>query len=154
MILVCTFFRTIWQSISICFVPSWKIGLADICNATGLSQYNNTGSDSGTFKSWRMYLSQVNSKQEFVIAWYSTSDDMDTLDCFPDLQEIIEFPKNMPNPEIDCLIVRQPSQSELQYACNLKSLMCLWTRKAVSSWFMHKLNKHMNWIHYVRPGNS
>ena len=84
-----------------CFVRSWKTGLAAICNAAWLSQYNNAGSDSETFKSWRMYLNQVNSKQVFVIARYSASaDDLDTLVCFLDFQEIIEFPRKMQNPEM------------------------------------------------------
>ena len=56
-----------------------------------------------------MYLNQVNSKQVFVIAWYSAStDDLDTLVYFLDFQEIIEFPKKMHNPEIDRLVVWQP----------------------------------------------
>ena len=92
----------------------WKTGLATICNVAWLSQYNNAGLDSGTFKSWKMYL-------VFVIAWYSTSpDDMDTLVCFLDFQEIIEFFWKMQNPEIDHLDVQQPPESESQYACYLK----------------------------------
>ena len=56
-----------------------------------------------------MYLNQVNSKQVFAIARYSASaDDLDTLVCFLDFQEIIEFPRKMQNPEIDRLEVRQP----------------------------------------------
>ena len=68
-----------------------------------------------------MYLSQVNSKQVFVIARYlASTDDLDTLVCFLDFQEIIEFFKKMQNQEIDRLEVRQPPQSESQCACNLK----------------------------------
>ena len=68
-----------------------------------------------------MYLSQVNSKQVFVTARHSASaDDLDTLVCFLDFQGIIEFPRKMQNLEINGLEVRQPPQSESQYACNLK----------------------------------
>ena len=59
--------------------------------------------------------------QVFSIARHLPStDDLDTLVCFLDFQGIIEFPRKMQNPEIDRLEVRQPPQSESQYACNLK----------------------------------
>ena len=68
-----------------------------------------------------MYVNQINFKQVFVIAQYSTStDDLDTLVCSLDLQEIVEFFMKMLYPEIDYPIVRQPPQSKTQYAIKLK----------------------------------
>ena len=147
----------LWQYISMCFVCSWKTGLTAICNVSWLSQYNNVGSDSETFKYWTMYLNQVNSKQVFIVARYSTSvDDVNTLVCFLDFQEIVEFPSKMQNPEID-VVVQQPPQSRSQYACDLKlfldgirspwlgvHLMYLRTRIAVSQYGF--LGSCINWL--------
>ena len=47
-----TFSRTKWQSISRCFVRSWKTGFATMCKALWLSQYKTAGLEQEIFKSW------------------------------------------------------------------------------------------------------
>jgi len=90
----CSFSRTIWQSISICFVCLWKTGLAVICKAAWLSQNNGAWAVYGVFKSCSIKSNQVSSKHVLAIARYSTSaNDLETLACFLDFYEMSEFPR-------------------------------------------------------------
>jgi hypothetical protein len=62
-----------WQSISICLLLSWKTGLAAICKAAVLSQYNNVSFGCNILKSFNNERSQDNSQHVPVMALYSAS---------------------------------------------------------------------------------
>ena len=47
----CSFSRIMWQSISMCFVHSWKKGFVAMYKVVWLSQNNGVGTAYGTFKS-------------------------------------------------------------------------------------------------------
>ena len=103
----CSFSRTTWQSISICFVCLWKTGLAAICKATWLSQNNGAWAVCGVFKSCSIKSNQVSAKHVLAIARYSTSaDDLETLACFLDFHEISEFSRKTQYPITDLLVAR------------------------------------------------
>lgn len=65
------FFWVKWQSISVCFVRSWKIGLAIIWKATFLSLFNviAKGQEIPNFRSKRW--NQTNPMVVWAISWYS-----------------------------------------------------------------------------------
>ncbi len=86
--------RIKWQSIFICLVLSWKTGLAAICKAAVLSQYNNAGFGCNILKSVNNERSQDNSQHVPVMALYSASaEERDTVFCLFVRQEIREDPK-------------------------------------------------------------
>jgi len=87
-----SFFRTQWQSISICYVRSWNIGLRAICGAASLSQQSRIGGEKMP-KDARKDLNQTNSLVVSAMEWYSTSaEDRDTVGCFLLRQEIGDPP--------------------------------------------------------------
>ena len=105
--LTCNFSRTMWQSISMCFVHSWNTGFAVICNAAGLLQKSWADKLHSTFKSCNRYHNQTISKHVLAIARYSASaNDLDTFVYFFD--EIIEEPRKMQYPDTDLRVVWQP----------------------------------------------
>lgn len=68
-----------WQSISICFVRSWKVGFVAMCCADWLSQYSCAGEMKGSSISCNIYVSHCNSQTVVASARYSASDkDLDT----------------------------------------------------------------------------
>jgi hypothetical protein len=98
-----SFSLTMWQSISRCFVRSWKTGLAAMCIALWLSQYNTW---SLTQLIWRSLSKQYNihwsSHVADVIALYSASEeDLDTVGCFFVFQDMRYWPKKKHWPEIE-----------------------------------------------------
>jgi hypothetical protein len=65
-----------------------------------------------------MDMSKKKKKVE-VIARYSASiEDLDTVCCFLDFQEINEPPRNTQNPITDLRVSTQPAQSEFEKAFN------------------------------------
>jgi len=106
---VCNFSRTMWQSISMCFVRSWKTGFVAICKATWLSQKSRADKLHDTFKSCNRYRNKIISKLVLTIARYSTSaDDLDTLVCFFYFHEIIEELRKMQYPDTNLRFFWQP----------------------------------------------
>ena len=115
----CTFSRTKWQSISMCFVRSWNTRFAAIWRAAWLSQQRIAGFEWLTPSSFSNERSQVSSQVAFAIDLYSASaDDLETVCCFFDFQEIKESPRNTQKPLTDLLLSRQPAQSESAKAFN------------------------------------
>ena len=81
--------RTKKQSISTCFVLSWKTGLLAICFAASLSQNNGVGPTIVTSSSFNSQRTYIISLTAVAIARYSASaEERDTTDCFFDFQDI------------------------------------------------------------------
>jgi len=98
-----------------CFVRSWNIRFAVICNAAWLSQKSWAGKLHDTFKSYNGYRNQTISKQVLVIVRYSASaDDLDMFVCFFYFHEIIKEPRKIQYLDTDIRVVWQPPQSESQ----------------------------------------
>ena len=107
-----TFSCTKWQFISMCLVYSWNIGFAAMCKVAWLSQYIRAGFgwliSSSLSKDW----SQVSSHVALAIALYSASaEDLETVCCFLDFQDIKELPRNTQKPKMDLLVSGQVPQS-------------------------------------------
>jgi len=86
--------RTKWQSTSICFVRSWKTGLAAICKAAWLSQCRSTSPECITPRVDNKPFNHFNSQVMVVMDLYSASaEDRDSICCFLVFQEIGEEPK-------------------------------------------------------------
>ena len=111
----CSFFRTKWQSISICFVLSWNTGLEVMWRAAWLSQYNFIWWTSQNFNYWSCLIHN-NSQVTRAIALYSAFaiDQAKTL-CFLLFQETIFPPKDTPYPVVDRLSMGWLAQSASQY---------------------------------------
>jgi len=115
-----TFSRTMWQSISMCLVRSWKTGLQAIWMADLLSQYKVAGWMKGTWKSCRRYVSHWSSHVVDAKARYSASEELfETVGCFFEHQEMSDGPRYIENPVMERLVSRQLAQSE-----SLKALSC------------------------------
>ena len=95
--------RTKWQSISICFVLSWNVGLEAIAVVAWLS--HNTVVGIKTF-TWRSVISCVIHITDAKALYSASAEDRETVACFLDFQEIMESPMKMHNPVIDLLVSR------------------------------------------------
>ena len=90
----CISSRTKWQSTSICFVRSWKMGLAAMCKAAWLSQYKCVGSECITPRVDNNPFNHFNSQVVVAMDLYSAStEERYTVCCFLIFQEIGELPK-------------------------------------------------------------
>ena len=86
--------RTKWQSISICLVRSWKTSLWAIWMALRLSQWIETAVEKSTLRSWRSQHKQMSSAVVSASAWYSASVlEWAITDCFLLRQEMRESPR-------------------------------------------------------------
>lgn len=75
--------HTRWQSISICFVRSWKVGFEAIWIAAWLSQNKRIGESTVMWKSFNKCDNQKSSLVVAAKALYSASeDDLETVACF------------------------------------------------------------------------
>ena len=93
-----------------------------MCSAAWLSQYNRTGLSCCTCKSFNRYNSHVTSHVVVAMDLYSAlAEDLETMDCFFDLNDINESPRNTQYPVRDFLVSGQPAQSASQYAFSCKS---------------------------------
>jgi len=101
---VVTSLRTKWQSTSICFALSWKIGFLAICNDDLLSQYNRVPLESLTPNSLSNYLIHFNSHVIFAIKWYFTSTEQEMFLVF---QDIREEPRSITQLVKECLVSGQ-----------------------------------------------
>ena len=102
-----------WQSSSMCFVYSWKNGLAEICKASLLSQCRIVGCEWETCKSLIRKRIHVILQLAVAMARYSASaEERDTVVRFLDYQEIKESPSMVQNPVVECLVIGQLPQSE------------------------------------------
>lgn len=109
-----------WQSISICLVLSWNIGVTANCIAELLSQKTKVGWSDCTPKSLSNCLNQIISLVTDPIALYSASVELlETVVCFFDFQEIKESPRKTQNHVTDLRVSIHPAQSE-----SLKALSC------------------------------
>ena len=94
-----TCWRMKWQSISICFVLSWKTGLLAILVALVLSPWRGVELPTGTPNSQRRQRSQMISALADDIARYSAlAEDFDTMVCFLHFHEIRDSPRNIHQP--------------------------------------------------------
>ena len=109
----CIFSWIRWWSISMCFVLSWKTGLAAIWRVASLSQNSVIGSLLWILKSRRRVVNQISSQVTLAIARYPTlAEDRETMPCFLDFHEIKESPRKTQKPLMDLLISLQAPQSE------------------------------------------
>jgi len=109
----CNFSQTTWQSISICFVRSWKTGFWAMWRAAWLSQYKIMGLERWMSRSWRSVLSHVSSQVVDARARYSASaEEWETVYCFLVRQEIGLVPSWMKKPMVDLRVSGQLAQSE------------------------------------------
>lgn len=110
--LVTTCWRMKWQSISMCFVLSWKTGLLAILVALVLSPWRGVELPTGIPNSHKRRWSQIISALAEDIARYSASaEDFETVVCFLHFHEIREFPRNIHQLVVDLQESRQPAQS-------------------------------------------
>ena len=101
----CIFSRTRWQSISMCFVISWKTGLAAIWRVVSLSQNSVVGSLLWIPKSRRRAINQINSQVTLAIARYPVSaENRETMLYFLYFHEIKESPRKTQKPLMDLLV--------------------------------------------------
>ena len=101
----CIFSWIRWWSISMCFVLSWKTGLATIWRVVSLSQNSVTGYLLWISKSWKRAVNQIISQVTLAITWYSASiEDRETVLYFLDFHEIKESPRKTQKPLMDLLI--------------------------------------------------
>lgn len=78
-----TLSRTKWQSISICFVSSWKVGFEAMWIAAWLSENKRIGESTMMWKSFSKCYNQKSSLVVAAKALYSASaDDLETVACF------------------------------------------------------------------------
>ena len=116
----CTCSRTKWQSMSMCLVLSWKVGLEAMCKAVWLSQ-SNLIAPAETPKSFSSCTSQMTSLVTLAMALYSASvDDCAIVFHFFDFQETRASPRNTQKPEVDFLVSMQFPQSTLENAIKHK----------------------------------
>lgn len=109
--------RTTRQSISVCLVLSWKTGFAAIWRVALLSQNNKAGWSCEMVRSQRTETSQTSSQVVVAIVLYSASaDDLDTVGCFLDFQEIKESLRKKQQPAMDLRVSGQVAQSESEKA--------------------------------------
>lgn len=105
MIPSCNFSWINWQSISICFVPSWYTGFTAMYNAALLSQNNTAGFSCDTLISLSNKRSHMISHVVFTMALYSAcAGDHDTIFCFLERQDTSDSPKKAQYPLTDFLI--------------------------------------------------
>jgi len=110
-----------WQSTSICFVRSWKTGLAAICTTLVLSAWIEVEWCWGKLSSPNNPRSQVISEQTEDIARYSDLvEDLKTLSCFLLFQEMSVLSKNMHQPVTKWWVSAQPAQLASLYPTNYK----------------------------------
>ena len=108
-----------WQSISICLVLSWKIGLEAMCMVAWLSQKSKVEVDKEIWKSVNNCQSHNNSLAVAAIALYSASaEEWDIVDYFLDFHETNESPRKTRKPVVDFLESEQDAQSASKRACN------------------------------------
>lgn len=89
--------------------------------ADWLSQSNVTGTIRWMCRSLNKEDSHTTSHVALAIDLYSASaDDLDTVCCFFDFQEINESPKNTQKPEIDRRVSGQVAQSESQNVLSVR----------------------------------
>ena len=101
-----------WQSISMCFVRSWKTGLLAILVALVLSPWSGVELPTMTPNSQRRRRNQMISALADDIARYSASaEDLDTVVCFLHFHEIRESPRNIHHPVVDRQESGHPAQS-------------------------------------------
>lgn len=109
--------RMKWQSISICFVRSWKIGLFAICIAARLSQYITAGVVQTTWKSIGNCLIQITSLTVAPRALYSASaEEREMVVWHLDFQETNNLPMKMQKPVVDFLVSMHDPQSASEKA--------------------------------------
>ena len=113
-----------WQSTSICLVRSWNTGFAAIWRATWLPQKRAAAMGWAIWKSWSNERSQVISQVVIAMALYSASpEDLETIDCFLECQEMRESPRKTQNPVTDLRVSEQPAQLESQKALSCNGLV-------------------------------
>lgn len=104
--------RTVWQSISTCFVCSWNTGLLAICVADLLSQNSLAEVHTMTFKSLRSWWSHKSSHvTRAMLRYYASVLFLLTVFCFLDFQLIREVPRYTQKPDIERLESRHVTQS-------------------------------------------
>lgn len=92
-----------------------------MCIVDWLSQNNVTGTTRLMCRSLNNEDNQTISHVAFAIDLYlASADDLDTMCCFLDFQEINESPKNTQKPETECRVSGQMAQSESEKALNLR----------------------------------
>ena len=88
-----------------CFVHSWNIGLAGMWRADWLSQNNKAGCLCSISKSFNKLINHTNSHVALAIDLYSASiEDLETVHCFFDFQEIKDAPMKIQKPVTDLLV--------------------------------------------------
>lgn len=101
-----------WQSIFICLVLSWKVGLDAIAIAAWLSQNTIVGRNEVIFKSFKSLEIHVNSLVTKVKALYLASmEDLETVTYFFDFHDMRESLKKIQKFEVDLLVLRQAPKS-------------------------------------------
>ena len=109
---VTTCWRKKWQSISMCFILSWKTGLLAILIALVLSPWRGVELPTMTPNSQRRRRSQMISALANNITQYSASaEDFETVVCFLHFHETRDSPTNMHQPVVDRQESGQPAQS-------------------------------------------
>lgn len=103
---------TIWQSMSKCFVRSWKTGFAVMCNAAWLSHHKGMGEGSETQKSRSTYdVHKSSHTVEARLLYSASAEKRDTVDCFLVFQEMRAGPRNTQKPVRDRQVsCKKPSQ--------------------------------------------
>lgn len=99
-----------WQSISMCFVVSWKVELDVRYTAACLSQNSGTGLNCLTPNSSSKCSNQSISHDACAMDLY-TADDLEMVDCFLDLQERMKSPKKVQKHVTYLLVSPQVPQS-------------------------------------------
>lgn len=100
---------------SMCLVRSWNKGLAAMCRAALLSQYNVAGSEKITPMSENKPVIQTISQEVVAMALYSASaEDLQTVLCFLVPQDTKESPNLIQKPVSDLRVIGQDAQSESQ----------------------------------------
>lgn len=111
-----TFSLTKWQSISKCFVLSWKIGFEAMWMALWELQYNTDNLLHLIPKSFKWYKSHYNSHVVVDKARYSTTEDgLEMVGCFFCLHDTSKFSRKKMKPVVDLLESKQPYRSTSTY---------------------------------------
>lgn len=85
-----------WQSISLCFVHSWKMGLTTMWRVAWLSQYKGIEVVTGTRKSCKSCLSQTSTLVVVAMTGYYTSaEEWETMVCFLECHKMGECPRKI-----------------------------------------------------------
>lgn len=126
-----------------------------MCNAAWLSQNKTTGREIRVCKSASRDNIQMNSHVALAMDLYSASvEDLDTLCCFLDFQEIKELPSITQKPDMDLRVSGHAAQSESENKFSKRDLKAVansgkkfFQKAKTRRLALHELGKHRTQLH-------